>query len=281
MKLVIMFMLILGLPVNSGPIPQARDQEVAIAIEKLWSASDTDRQDGIKQIRRLAPASIKPLVALLSDLIRDQRPRFPAGREEDGKRVLETYLKAPSDDAADRVDELAINSRLMTDVINLLADLKAEAAVPVLIEILNKNSLATGPEASALLSIGGGAVSELIKDLDESQIRKYGFEVVTFGWSLDVDGLAVDDDVLSNEPPDPEEAAFESKRIQLIRRKVIRILGQIADPQSCAALEQMLRTTQDENLFQLTKLTITGRCENTPTVPKSLPTLQPSEARHH
>src|ERR1041384_7713839 len=64
-------------------ISQSANQEIAPkAINKLWSANENERQEGINTILALGDAAVEPLDTLLKDLLRDPRPRFPTGKEK-------------------------------------------------------------------------------------------------------------------------------------------------------------------------------------------------------
>jgi hypothetical protein len=170
-------------------------------VEKLWSASEAERQEGKAAMTRLGSLSVDPLVALLKDLIEDPHPRFPIGKELEGKNALDRGWQADRErqerikdrqgplDVHREVTEalgvfkevraLAINSRLLFDVIELLGVLRAEAAVPVLVEILEteggginfSSAQNMRPEMIALVKIGPPAVPALIQSIQDANRR--------------------------------------------------------------------------------------------------------------
>jgi hypothetical protein len=217
----------------------------------------------------LGARSVERLTGLLSELVHDQRPRFPIDKEQEGATVLRdfpaalrNYSKDPSHykSLTNRLSALAINSRLMGDVVYLLGELKAESAAPILIEILNKysgfNGLG-GPEKSALCRIGVAAVPQLIESLDESKIRAFGFESVVYGCRVRID-------TSENENADPEDPESDdekdsveademvriNRRINLVRQRIVWVLGEIGEPGPLPALEKLLRGTKDEDLIE-------------------------------
>src|SRR6476620_33394 len=102
-------------PQKSGSSLGVFDQpSVNDAIKQLWSPIDSERRNGIQRIQEIGAPAIEPLVELLSDLVHEQRPRFPTGKEEEGELALQMYLKnAGSAELAEELGRLAINQRLM------------------------------------------------------------------------------------------------------------------------------------------------------------------------
>src|SRR5712692_9741842 len=139
---------------SSQPVSSGREDRLgaSLAVRKLWSAIDEERQEGIDDIHRFGGASVEPLISLLKDLLHDPKARFPIGKEKEGAKVLRDYVRGPRNfDLGMRLGSLVINSRLMSDSVRLLGDLRAEKAVPVLVEIMNKNLHGnTAPEIYAL-----------------------------------------------------------------------------------------------------------------------------------
>ncbi len=231
-------------------------EQINAAIRKLWSFNDAERRDGIEEIARLGPIAAKPLSALLSDLIENHHPRFPTGKEDEGKKALERYIKSArsgrdeDEEAHNRVSKLAINSRLMQDAICLLGELKAEEGVPVLIRIMEgqaQNSRGTGYEMIALRRIGSAAVPYLIKAIEESHARASEVDWVIFGYAIEL-GEAEDESFPDQENQDTDEDdEAEIKEIAaIIRKKSLRVLGAIGDLRAIPFLEKLLDRTQDK-----------------------------------
>src|SRR5262249_20605938 len=141
------------------------------AVRRLQSNSDSERQEAMQEIRLLGSNCSEPLISLLRDLLRHRGltlTKSASGGTGEFARV-DVKLSKQRDRDALRPEQLLI------DVIALLGDLKAQEAVPLLIQVMNNNiNGSTQPEVYALRSIGIRAVPYLIEDLDESRIRSYG-----------------------------------------------------------------------------------------------------------
>lgn len=205
------------------------------------------------ELLRIGAGSIEKLTSFLAELIHDQRPRFSPGKEQEGERALDEYLRsvrtfykegvdyAETKPAKDRLTALTINSRLMTDVINLLAELKAQQAVPLLMELVNRhweiNQLGlviNTPETAALVRIGAASVPTLVKNLDEVTIRAYGFEPVVYGWRVE------EEEEENPLEPDPDEELDRQTHIGNVRLRVAVVLGDIGDTRALSYLERLL-----------------------------------------
>lgn len=232
--------------VQNGDDDQSR---LNSAIKKLWSPIENERQQGMEQIKQLGDRGIEPLLALLTDLSHNNKPQFLTGNEEEGERLLKEYRNNPENDkVARRIAAITINERLKSDIVNLLGDLRAEKAVPILVEIVNKNLLGMDKsEIYALRCIGKTAIPELIKDLDESYIRSRGCGMDFYKWTTEYLDAEVED-------KDFDEDKLTTEQINSVRQKVIGILAMIPDPRSLPALESLLNTTQDDSLIQSVKL---------------------------
>jgi HEAT repeats len=273
-----------------------QDQCVA-AIKSLSSSTERDRSEGIKQIQQLGRAAIEPLVSLLSDLVHNQRPRFPVDKTEEGAGALREYVTAVRafskgtgvsyDEvkvASARLAAVAINTRLMTDVVQLLGRLRAEPAIPILIEIMNKHygiGGLGGCERDALSQIGEAAVPDLIKDLEESNICAYGFDRVIYGFSFVVEAAEDEASDADDEENEDLSETYESQ-LSLIRQRVVWVLGEIGSQRSLPALHKLLDATHDEFLrvrieHALGKIQKNG--PNDPGVPQSLPRPSPPRTR--
>ena len=185
-------------------------------------------------------------------------------------------------DSSERLAAVAINARLMTDIVQLLGELRAEQAIPILIEIMNKHDgiggLGGGSETNALCNIGEAAVPELIKNLEESNIRAYGFDRVFYGYCLIVEAAEgeasdTDEDEDDDEDEDSRET-YENLQISLIRQRVVWVLGEIGSARSLPALHKLVDATEDAFLRGRIKEAL-GKIQkigsNNPGVPQSLP----------
>lgn len=246
---------VLGYGGTSMPNSSNQDQG-AIAIKRLSSSTERDRSEGIERIQQLGRAAIEPLVSLLSDLVHNQRPRFPVDKTEEGARALREYVMAVRASskgtgvsydeikvASERLAAVAINARLMTDIVQLLGELRAEQAIPILIEIMNKHygiGGLGGSEKYALCHIGEAAVPDLIKDLEESNIRAYGFDRVIYGYSLVVEPAEDEASDTDEEENEDLSETYERRQIGVIRQRVVWVLGEIGSARSLPALHKLL-----------------------------------------
>lgn len=256
-----LLVLCLTLCTNEASMSQNINQEqIEAAVRKLWSSSDAERKSGIKQVMQIGTPAVEPLVALLSDLAHNQRPRFPKGKEAEGNKALQEYIEAErqfEDDIAEhdvveqrrkRLSELAINSRLMTDVVYLLGELKAEPAISILVEIANRHWEVgpagydlTTPETKALCRIGEAAVPQLIQNLDERSIRAHGFEPIVYGWRLPDEP----DDEEEDEDEDVERNRSEESKIGLVRQRIISVLADIGDVRAVPVLRSLQKEIEE------------------------------------
>lgn len=226
-----------------------------VAIRKLWSPNESERTEGVDELLRIGPASIDKLRLLLAELIHDQRPRFVPGREQEGERALQEYLRsarsfyngggdyAETKAAKDRLTALTKNSRLMTDVVHILGELRAEQALPLLMEMVNRHWESTylglefdTPETVALGRIGAASVPKLVQNLDEATIRAHGFEPLVYGWQVAVEEEDQEDD----DGVDPDEEIDRQTHIGNVRLRVAAVLGEIGDTRALPYLEKLL-----------------------------------------
>jgi hypothetical protein len=244
------------LALEGTPMPHRRPQsQTDIAIKKLWSPNERERNEGVDELLRMGPASVEKLTAFLAELIHDQRPRFAPGREQEGERALQEYLRsarrlysqggdyAETRVAKGRLTALTMNSRFMTDVVHLLGELKAEQAIPLLMEMVNRHLEMTylgleihTPETAALERIGAASVSQLVENLNEATIRAYGFEPLVHGWRVVVEEEDQEDD----DGPDPDEELSRQTHIGYVRLRVAAVLGDIGDTRALPYLEKLL-----------------------------------------
>jgi hypothetical protein len=233
------------------PNPQSR---VELAIKKLWSPNEIERVEGVDELLEIGPASIEKLTSLLAELINDQRPRFVPGKEQEGERALQEYLLSArrfysgdvdydeTGDARGRVSTLTMNSRLMTDVVYLLGELKAEQAISLLMVMVNRhwesNHLGfkfDTPDAAALVRIGAPAVPHLVKNLDEATVRGYGFGPLVYGWRV-----VVEDEQEDFDEEDPDDELDRQTHVGNVRLRVAILLGEIGDTRALPLLEKLL-----------------------------------------
>lgn len=240
------------------------DGEVEQAIKMLWSADNTVRGFGREEILRIGSATVEPLIKLLSDLIQNSFPRFAAGKEEKGGEALNGYIdlarkaKQPLQDNKDfeTVCRLAINTRLISDAIFLLGELRAVEAIPALIHIMerrmNRHEMA-GIEMEALSKIGAPAVEPLIKSIEKAEITAADFEPVSFGLRIEIDLWDTADEELPDQQNDSElddpdfTQAIEPDAL-LIKRNAIDTVGEIGDKKALPFLENLAETVNNQLL---------------------------------
>ena len=249
------------------------DERVGQAITKLCSADNSVRERGRVEVLQIGSAAAGALVNLLSDLIQDPRPRFVTEKEEEGRKALDEYedliqrKKHPIDDCKEyqTVDSLAINARLISDAISLLGELKAVEGVPILIRIMENRdtgvSEPTGVELEALRKIGLPAVPSLIKSIEDAHVNAarlqppiiFGY-VISFGSEDDLDNTEDEDweDERDGQPMlDPEtKREIETKTFR-IKRKAIRVLGEIGDKSVLPFLQSLAKTESNQTLTLL------------------------------
>src|SRR5262245_118140 len=94
-------------------------------LEKLYSPSEPERELAKKQLIEFGADAVAPLIDLLRDLASNRVPRFQTGEEQQGQAALEDYcsiletegFRSPKLAAEVKLDRLAINYRLSTDII--------------------------------------------------------------------------------------------------------------------------------------------------------------------
>src|SRR5215510_2190091 len=148
--------------------------DAAMAVQGLWSPDEGQRERAKSEISLGGPAVEAELIRTLSELVEDQRPRYPTGKDAEGEAILYATFRGEQP-SSEPPDDYIINRRLMLDIIDILGRLKSEAAIPLLIRILEQREMdslcpvhrvwAVGPEMKALSRIGRPAVPALIAAL--------------------------------------------------------------------------------------------------------------------
>jgi HEAT repeat protein len=191
----------------------------------LKSFDEAIRNEGKSKLLKLGAESIRPLVALLEDLLREPfKPWFAVGREREGKEAWDHYQAVDPREvnvvraASDRLAGLEISGRLRNDTIELLGRLRAHEAVPLLIRIMEQRDLDNASEKMraemyALAAIGSSAVPALIESIRRAQTAGKG--------------------VPNGVPP------------YLIQVRSARVLGLIGDARALPVLKEMLSRKKD------------------------------------
>lgn len=243
-------------------------ETVRQAIAKLWSADDSIRTLGREEVLKAGPLAAQGLVNFLSELIRNHKPRFATENEEAGAEALRKCVdmlcrgKTPREDdvALHTVYTLAINERLISDAISLLGELKAAEGVPILIRIMERNvmisSQPTGLELEALAKIGAPAVSSLIGSIENANVTAAAAidqKWLTFGCIISCDSEDLEDtedeELREQETQNASdvEDSWEIKNTAMsIKRKALRVLGDIGDRSALPFLETLANSESTE-----------------------------------
>ncbi len=167
----------------SRPADVVQSDPVQSVIGQLSAADPDDRRTAKEKIIQIGAPAIQPLIAFLTDLMRDPHNRYANGTTEtdfiDARERAERIQ--PSDAgrqaaAARQLSTMLINQRLKEDVCELLGRLRAESAVAVLIEAMEswpggdswENSNAA---MEALQEIGAPAVPGIIEAVESAEQR--------------------------------------------------------------------------------------------------------------
>ena len=213
------------------------------AIQGLWSARDSDRANAKDQILQLGPQSITALIKLLEELADKPGPRFASGTEEEGRRLWERVQSGKIDKldirAWDALNEVEISSRLYRDALELLGQLRAEAAVPLVVRLMSTDGQVLSKkhaEMEALVKIGNAAIPRLLEILETSD-----------------ETLASDDYWLG-----PDQKYAQGPRNfrfvpRFIKPRAAMVLGQIGDPRVLSPLESALQRATDRDLIESLK----------------------------
>lgn len=226
------------------------DDEVEQAIKQLWAEDDAVRLEAKKRLIELGSPAIRPLIALLENLTNNPHPRYVTGKESEGEEAMRQFREHQEgplhDDALARLMKISISGRLRTDVYELLGQLQAKEAVPILIRDLEHqevDNMISGmtPVMRALADIGSEAVPQLIESLKRAELT------------------AASSPYVSSKEPGSEvrtrNLKLEANRIQV---NIILILEKIGDKRALPALENLLNKSENEFLTKLINEAIMG-----------------------
>jgi hypothetical protein len=226
----------------------AKKDKIEQAIKKLWSADDLLRLRGREELLQIGAAAAGPLSDLLMGLVQDRHPRFATEMEQKSRRALEAFLDRirvmerpmENDPQLLTLSRLAINSRLINDVISLLGELKAPDGVPILIQIMERRQLGVprnDPELRALAKIGSPAVPFLVNSISTAEVtavRVIRQRPISFGYILSPDSddlIDYDDDEeeANSHALDSEEEWEVGRRTRMIKEAALKLLMEIGD----------------------------------------------------
>ncbi len=224
--------------INSEKYLQRSHSEKAIddVIKKLWSGDDRDRVIAKNRLIELGTISITPLLALLRDLSENNEPRFVIGKEKEGAELLKYFQgdgKGITPQIAKKFSEIEITSRLQGDAIELLCRLKAEAAIPLIIELLKDREpiyRKKTQEKNALSCFGSLAVPKLIEAIEEVRMSSAFIAYQKNQQNNFVEGL------------------------YLLR--LLIVMQDIGDSRALGTLEKLLSETSDKHMRAFTWQTI-------------------------
>ena len=256
--------------------PMANDHDIQVmqSIRRLWSREENERAQGKRELIALGSVAREPLTFLLRDLVDNRYPRFTTGMEEEGNQLLESYkasqkMALPADRLfaagrpyIERLARISINSRLISDTIELVGEVRAAQAVPMLIEFLesepekpNEPLAMQQVEMRALRLIGAPSVLKLIEAVEHSHAhaenatrRPLGF-VISVRESSDDHEIPEGSSILTE--INTEQTAEDPKTTYAERRIIARaavVLGEIGDARALPVLEKALTFDEDKEL---------------------------------
>jgi hypothetical protein len=225
-----------------------------LVIKQLWSSDEADRMAAKKKLLELGPRAIQPLLLLLEDIMNNPVPRYMTGKEKEAAeaqarydRAVESRNEAELLASAEQISTLNIRSRLKRDAIDLLALLKAEEAVPLLIrsiyccevEVARPGKDPMRPEMEGLIKLGSVAIPKLLEAIqsaeDIARSFRYDSQKVT-----------------------EEEVRWRTEYYKnVIQMRAVRVISEIGDDRALPVLEQLLNTIQDKSKISYVKEAIT------------------------
>lgn len=219
------------------------DQSVAELVECLWSSDQARRQAAKWKLVELGTASVPALLSLLEDIDTNPRKkRFPIGREDEARQALAHY----QDLSPEYPSTVEISSRLRDDAAALLGELRAVAAVPILIKLMHRQVEAAWPRGlstvmRALARMRPAAVPALIEEIENAP--KYACSQV-----LLAEGA-------QRHTPEPDAEHDEpiglAREVAIIRIRAALVLGEIGDERALPVLERLLNTTTEPQPMEI------------------------------
>jgi HEAT repeat protein len=184
---------------------QTQPEATARTLADLWSVDPGDAKAAKEKLITIGVEAVPGLLLTLEQLTRDPlRQRYPYERD----------------------DPTGIPTRVQEDVCEILGELRAVEAVPLLIRVIERRGAPTSllgitVEMTALERIGSPAVSALIEELKDPEPRLVELARRGDGWPA------------------------TANHISLVRRRVALTLGEIGDPAAIPALQEVARTTDN------------------------------------
>jgi len=215
------------------------DHAAGELVDLLWSPDHAQRGAAERQLVKLGAAAIPPLLSLLQDIYTDPRKaRFPIGREEETRQALDHYQDYRPEDLYD----LEITARLRDDAAELLGQLHAVEAVPILIAVLHRQVEASFPRGlnrvmRSLVQMGPPAVPALLEEIENA--------------SSTAPSLVFRDEDAPSESGDKPRLHEKnnqwdgSREVAIIRIRAAMILGEIGDGRALPVLERLFHRTSE------------------------------------
>jgi hypothetical protein len=272
---------------------------ISSLIGTLWSRDDLERRAGIRRIVEIGSAAGAQLTALLGDLWNDPYPRFPVGMEAEGNDLIDQYREATkeadpqpslaphSEALIDRIGNLAINSRLINDLFELIGEIRAQEAMPLLIDIMTSindrpwKALRMEPEMRILYQIGPPAVSALVDAIEHSADLAANATRRTAGFVIDMgDTVNVELETRLESEVDETEYSDTEAEVRLNANTIVAraamVLGEIGDSRALPVLEEVLASNDAQSIRSYLETAINKIKEKNKPLADRDPSISPS-----
>lgn len=207
-----------------GRMQSPNDDPVVLAIKRLCSPGDQERNTAKDEIVRLGTKAIPSLLSVLGELTDYSRMSAlkPEGRRTANPGILSTLKDHKC------LTDPRLNWEVSADVCDLLGRLQAVEAVPLLLRIMDERDVinkmtAMTFEMKALVSIGVRGVPQIVEFFESAESRA---ESIGFG---------------APEPDMEEQIRYKQGRAATARARAATILATIGDAQALPVLEHSLR----------------------------------------
>ncbi|MEW6131268.1 MAG: hypothetical protein AB1757_29835 [Acidobacteriota bacterium] len=149
---------------------------------QLWLQDEMERKNAKSQLIKLGKKAIPSLISLLEELCCSHKKAYILGREDEGQRAwkdlieaMHTHNQRQITKAQTKLRRVDITQRLENDVIEILGKLKATAAIPQLIILMNSDIVLTkvywNQSMRALIDIGTSSIPYLIDTLEKAEAQ--------------------------------------------------------------------------------------------------------------
>jgi hypothetical protein len=246
-------------------VNERNSEEAFSAVDALWSPEASERSEAMAKVLQHRVSCAELLLSTLTDLIENPYPRFAKGREEEGARALEAVRNARDwtvegmTKRAKIAREVIINSRLESDVIYLLGELKAEESIPILIRIMERRHAFSGPlgftvEMLALSKIGSKAVVPLVESIRSAEQTASSLSDSELGFVDEYENGVLDEESEDGGIVTGEDAEEEAEQQRIIARgiqeRALMVLDRVCDRDSVPLLEGLANEMIDPELIK-------------------------------